>query len=72
MATTVVDLPGGAQLEHEIDKIEAQDHDAVVSATVARRVKIADAKSASLQAHEDVFAASKARLMARLAGSADA
>lgn len=72
MASTVVDLPVGAQLEHEIDAIEAQEHDAVVGATIVERVKIADAKSAPLQSHEEVFAASKARLMARLAGNADA
>ena len=71
MASTVVDLPFGAQLEHEIDVIEAQDHDRVVSATIVKRVKIADAKAAPLQSHEDVFAASKARLMARLSGNAD-
>ena len=72
MASTVVDLPAGAQLEHEIDVIETQDHDAVVGATIAKRVKIADAKSVPLQSHNDVFAASKARLMARLSGSTDA
>lgn len=72
MAFTVVDLPIGAQLEHEIDAIEAQEHDAIVGASIAKRVKIADAKSAPLQSHEDVFAASKARLMARLAGNTDA
>lgn len=70
MASTVVDLPVGAQLEHEIDAIEAQDHDVVVTATVAKRVKLADVKADSLQSHEDVFTASKARLMARLAGNA--
>jgi hypothetical protein len=72
MASTVVDLPVGSRLEHEIDAIEAQDHDAVVSATVAKRVKIANAKATPLKAHEDVFVASKARLMARLSGNADA
>lgn len=72
MASTVVDLPVGAQLEHEIDAIEAQEHDAVVGATIAKRVKIADAKSVPMQSHEDVFSASKARLMARLAGTAGA
>jgi hypothetical protein len=68
----MVDLPAGAQLQSEIDVIEVQHHDAVVSATIVKRVKIADAKTSSLQSHEDVFAASKARLMARLSGSADA
>lgn len=72
MAATIVDLPVGAQLEREIDGIEAQDHDAVVRATIAKRVEIAKAKLSPLKSHDTVFAASKARLMARLAGRDDA
>jgi hypothetical protein len=72
MASTAIDLPVGSQLEHEIDAIEAQDHNEVVRATVVKRLKLADAKAGSLESHEDVFAASKARLMARLAGNTDA
>lgn len=72
MVPTVIDLPGGAELEHEIDAIEAQGHDAVVRATITKRLKIADIKLVSLRSHDDVFAASKARLMARLAGNGDA
>lgn len=72
MGVAIVDLPAGVQLEREIDGIEAQDHDAVVQATVARRVEIANAKLSPLKSHKEVFAASKARLMARLAGRDDA
>ena len=72
MSSTVVDLPGGAQLEHEIDAIETQDHDAAVKATIVKRLEIADAKFSPLRAHGDVFATSRARLMARLAGNDDA
>ncbi|HJV02747.1 MAG TPA: hypothetical protein VJ752_19585 [Burkholderiaceae bacterium] len=72
MTATIVDLPVGAQLEREIDGIEAQDHDAVLRATIAKRVEIAKAKLSTLQSHEAVFSASKARLMARLTGRDDA
>ena len=72
MASIPVELPSGEQLQREIDAIEAEDHDAVVKATIEKRVKIADAKSAPLQSHDEVFATSKARLMARLSGKTDA
>lgn len=71
MASSTVELPGGVQLEQEIFAIEVEEHDAVVSATIAKRVKIADVNAAPLQRHEDVFAASKTRLMERMAGKVD-
>lgn len=72
MGSTAVQLPTGAALEQEIDAIEAHDYDAAISKVIVERVKIADARLTPLQHHGAAFTASRARLMARLAGDADA
>lgn len=72
MSSTVIGLPAGQQLEHQLDEIEAQDHDAAVRVVIEKRIKAADVANGAMQSHNDVFAAYKARLMARLSGAVDA
>jgi hypothetical protein len=72
MDSPKVKLLTGDALQHEIEAIEAHDYDAAVAKVIAERVKIADVRSAPLLPHAEVFAASRARLMARLAGENDA
>jgi hypothetical protein len=72
MNTATLDLPTGAVLEREIEHIEAQSHDEIIRKTIAERMAIARDPQTVFVAHDDVFAASKARLLAKLAGKTNA
>jgi len=68
MNSVILNLPTGAALEREIENIEAQVHDECIRKTIAERKAIARDPQTTFVAHEEVFAASKARLLARLRG----
>ena len=72
MKTATLDLPTGAALEREIENIEAQSHDARVRKTIAERMAIARDPATVFVPHDDVFPASKARLLAKLTDKANA
>ena len=72
MNSAILDLPTGAALEREIENIEAQAHDEGIRKTIAERIAIARDPQTTFVAHEEVFATSKARLLAKLRGKADA
>ncbi len=66
METALFTLPTGTALEREIEAIETAAHDEQVRKTIAERIAEADAPGAVFIAHEEVFAASRAKLMAML------
>ncbi len=72
MNTATLDLPTGAALEREIENIEAQSHDELIRKTITERMAIARNPHTVFIAHDDVFAASKARLLAKLTGKTNA
>ena len=67
MDTTFPELPSGEALEREIAEIEARTHDEMVRRTLLERVALANDPKTVLIPHEEVFAKSRARLMAKLA-----
>ena len=69
---TTLDLPTGAALEREIESIEAQSHDEHIRKAIAERMAIARDPQTIFIPHDDVFSASKARLLAKLSGKANA
>jgi hypothetical protein len=74
MNTATLALPTGAALEREIENIEAQSqsqsHDERIRKTIAERIAIANNPATVFVPHDDVFSASKARLLAKLSGKA--
>ena len=72
MKTVTLDLPTGTALEREIENIEAQSHDERVSKTIAERMAIARDSATVFVPHNEVFSASKARLLAKLTDKANA
>ena len=72
MKTATLDLPTGVALEREIENIEAKSHDARVRKTIAERMAIARDPATVFVPHDDVFSASKARLLAKLTDKANA
>ena len=72
MNPVTLELPTGAALEREIERIEAQIHDERIRRTIIERVAIASAPQTTFIPHEDVFAMSRARLMAKLSRQGDA
>jgi len=72
MNTATLDLPTGTALEREIENIEAQSHDEFIRKTIAERMAIARDPRTVFIPHDEVFAASSARLLARLSGKANA
>lgn len=66
METTLLKLPTGTVLEPEIEEIEAAAHDERIRQIIMERIAAANAPDAVFVAHEDVFTASRARLMAKL------
>lgn len=72
MNTATLNLPTGAALEREIESIEAQSHDEMIRKTITERMAIARDPQTVFVAHDDAFAASKGRLLAKLTGKTDA
>ncbi len=72
MKTATLDLPSGTALEREIENIEAQSHDERVRKTIAERMAIASDSATVFVPHDEVFSASKARLLAKLTDKANA
>ena len=66
METTLLKLPTGTVLEPEIEEIEAAAHDERIRQIIMERIAAANAPDAVFVVHEDVFTASRARLMAKL------
>lgn len=66
MDNTFPELPGGAALEREIAEIEARAHDEMVRRTLLARAAMANDPKTVFIPHEEVFAKSRARLMAKL------
>jgi hypothetical protein len=67
MTTTTLPIPSGIDLEREIEAIEVQSHDAEIRKTIAERVEIANNAQTKFVSHKEAFAASQARLLAKLA-----
>lgn len=72
MNPATLNLPTGAALEREIESIEAQSHDERIRKTIAERMAIARDPQTVFVPHDDVFSASKTRLLAKLTGKANA
>jgi hypothetical protein len=72
MNTATIELPTGAELQREIEDIEARKDGERIRQTIADRVAIANSSVAAFVRHDEVFATSRARLMAKLTGKADA
>ena len=72
MNTANLDLPTGSALEREIENIEAQSYDERVRNTIAERLAIARNPLTTFVSHDDAFAFSQARLLAKLADKTDA
>ncbi len=75
MKTATIELPSGEALEREIAEVAevaVGTHDERILQTIAERVAIANAPEAAFGAHDEVFAATRARLTARLTGKAKA
>ncbi|MES2115091.1 MAG: hypothetical protein V4578_08075 [Pseudomonadota bacterium] len=68
MTTAAIELPAGEELRRQIEEIEMHAIDKRVRQTIAARVVIANDPATAFVPHEEVFAESRARLMARLAG----
>ena len=72
MITATIELPTGAELQRKIADIEARTNDERIRKTIASRVVLADDPATVFVSHEEVFAQSRARLMARLSAKANA
>ncbi len=72
MNTATLDLPTGTALEREIESIEAHSHDELIRKTITERIATARDPQAVFVPHDEVFSASKARLLTKLTGKADA
>ncbi len=72
MTKATIELPIGEELQRQIQEVEAYANDKRVRQTIATRVIIANDPATVFVPHEDVFAESRARLLARLAGKANA
>ena len=72
MSTTTLELPTGEALEREIESIEASAHDERIRRTIADRVAIANDPKTAFVPHDEVFAGSRARLMAKLTSKGNA
>ncbi len=68
MTEATIELPTGEDLQRQIEEIEAYTDDQRVRRTIATRVAVANDPVTAFVPHEEVFAESRARLMARLAG----
>jgi hypothetical protein len=68
MKRATVELPIGAELQRQIEEIEARTTDERIRQKIAARVALANGHAAVFASHDEVFAESRARLMARLAG----
>ena len=68
MNTSTLEIPTGEALEREIAGIEASAHDQRISRIIAERVVLANDPNAVFISNEEVFAKSRARLMAKLTG----
>lgn len=65
MDTLLPDLPSGAALEREIAQIEARTHDDRIRITILDRVAMTNDPASVFISNDDVFAKSRARLMAK-------
>ena len=72
MNTATLELPTGAALEREIEEVEARTHDERISRIIAERIAIANAPKTVFVPHAEVFAESRARLMAKLTNQGNA
>jgi hypothetical protein len=72
MNSATLELPTGEALEREIENIEARTRDERIRQTIIERVAIANDPKTAFISHEEVFAASSARLMARLTSKGNA
>ena len=71
MNTATLDLPTGTALEREIENIGAQSHGERIRKTIAERIAIANDPATIFVPHDDVFSASRVRLLAKLTGKAN-
>jgi hypothetical protein len=71
MDTTFPELPSGEVLEREIAEIEARTHDEMIRRTLLDRIAIANDPQTVFIPHEEVFAKSRTRLMAKLAAQSN-
>lgn len=72
MNPATLELPTGIALEREIENIEACMHDERIRQTIIRRVAIANNPKTTFIPHDEVFSASRERLMARLTSEGNA
>lgn len=68
MNTSTLEIPTGEALEREIASIEASAHDQRIGRIIAERVVLASDPKAIFISNEEVFAKSRAQLMAKLTG----
>lgn len=66
MNPATLELPTGAALEQEINAIAVSAHDEQVRQTITQRLAIANSANATFVPHDEVFKASRARLLAKL------
>jgi hypothetical protein len=70
MTTTYIqDFPRGTALADEIAAIEMQSMDEQIRRTLQERIAMADAHDAKFIPHEEVFAKSRAALLAKLSNA---
>jgi hypothetical protein len=72
MNAATLELPTGAALEREIEAIEAGAHDERIRKTIIERIATANDPKTVFVPHNEVFSASKRRLLVRLTGNKNA